>query len=97
MLTQIRVYNGGGVLGNNLGCYKGGNNFGDRYNDPSYGVGGFLSGMVFTFSDGTKQSVGTVDDSNGAVSSAYDFEVRLDHVDTYHAGSYTQTLRTMHH
>ena len=41
--------------------------------DPSYATGGFLSGMAFVFSDGTEQSVGVVDGSDGARADSYTF------------------------
>jgi len=72
-------------VGDQMGCWRGGRWFGEAqthvsypYNtpnggDPSYARGGFLSGMAFVFSDGTEQSVGVVDGSDGARVDAYTF------------------------
>ena len=72
-------------MGDQMGCWRGGRWFGEAQRsqsamdtlleggDPSYAKGGFLSGMAFVFSDGTQQSVGIVDGSDGARVDAYIF------------------------
>ena len=77
VIKQIRVYNGGGTLGSEMGCWPGGIRFGDAGSwDDAYlsKRGGLISGIAFLYSDGTEQSVGSVLTDDGIFVDTYDFQ-----------------------